>query len=158
MRARHQAARSDDDPVTLRGSAVRKVQREERDAERESGPQLKAATLRPERETQPPAPIEIEHIHLGVSVDELLYRYDMGDIAGALSVGLPLLEEDYIPAIVTPQVVLSAMPLSGREEYVLSLVDGWSTLAELVEISRLSTLDTLRTFCELIEKRVVGLG
>jgi len=159
MRARHQA-RSDDEPVTIRGAALRNVLCEGRDSERESGPQLKAAanTLRPERQTQPPAPIEIEHIHLGVSVDELLYRYDMGDIAGALSVGLPLLEEDYIPAIIMPQVVLNAMPLSGTEEYVLSLVDGWSTLAELVEISGLSTLDTLRTFCELIEKRVVGLG
>jgi|HubBroStandDraft_1064217.scaffolds.fasta_scaffold450828_1 hypothetical protein len=158
MRARHHAARSDEDPVTLRGGALRKVQRDARDSERESGPQLKAAVARNDRATQPPEPIEVEHIHLGVSVDELLYRYDMGDIAGALSVGLPLLDEDYIPAIITPQVVLSAMPLSGREEYVLSLVDGWSTLAELVEISRLSTLDTLRTFCELIEKRVVGLG
>jgi hypothetical protein len=158
MRARHHAAPSDDGPVTLRGGALREALAEARESERESGPQLKAA-FRPDRETLPPhAPIEIEHIHLGVSVDELLYRYDMGDISGALSVGLPLLEQDYIPAIIMPEVVLSALTLSGREDYVLSLVDGWSTMAELVEISRLSTLDTLRTFCELIEKRIVGLG
>jgi hypothetical protein len=166
MRARHQATDPiDDAPVTLRGGALRKALHEardcerERERERESGPQLKAARVARDRETLPPhpQPIEVEHIHLGVSVDELLYRYDMGDIAGALSVGLPLLDHDYIPAVITPQVILSSIQLSGREEYVLSLVDGWSTLAELVELSNLSTLDTLRTFCELVEKRVIGL-
>jgi hypothetical protein len=157
MRARHQATDPiDDAPETLRGGALRKALHEARDGERESGPQLKAARVR-DRETLPPQPIEVEHIHLGVSVDELLYRYDMGDIAGALSVGLPLLDQDYIPAVITPQVILSSIQLSGCEEYVLSLVDGWSTLAELVELSNLSTLDTLRTFCELVEKRVIGL-
>jgi hypothetical protein len=159
MRARHQATEQlDDPPVTLRGGPLKKALQDARDKERESGPQLKAAArLAQERDTLPPQPIEVEHIHLGVSVDELLYRYDMGDIAGALSVGLPLLDHDYIPAVVTPQVILSSIPLTGREDYVLSLVDGWSTLAELVELSNLSTLDTLRTFCELVEKRIIGL-
>jgi len=155
MRARQTATQMDDGPVTLRGGALRQALRDAR--ERDSGPQLKAAFTRSERDTEPAPPIEVEHIHLGVSVDELLYRYDMGDIAGALSVGMPLLDEDYIPAVIMPQVVLSAIPISSREHYVLSLVDGWSTMAELVEISSLSTLDTLRTFCELMEKGVVGL-
>ncbi len=151
MRARQPAAVADQAPETLRDG-----QRARRD--RESGPQLKAA--RYERETLPPPalePIAIERIQLGVSVDELLYRYAMGDIAGALNVGLPLLDEDHIPAIIMPDVVVSALNVSGREEYVLSLVDGWSTMAEIVEVSRLSTLETLRTFCELIEKGVLGL-
>jgi hypothetical protein len=157
MRARHQVAETDDGPVTLRGGALRKALGEARASERESGPQLRAAVPRNERPTEPPQPIEVRQIHLGVSFDELLYRYDMGDIAGALSVGMPLLDEDYIPAVIMPEVVLTAIAMSSREEYVLSLVDGWSTMAELVEVSNLSTLDTLRTFCELIEKGVVGL-
>jgi hypothetical protein len=158
MRARHRAKVSDDEPLTLRGGSLRKALHDIRQTERESGTQLRAASPSDrERETMPPAPIEIEHIHLGVSVDELLYRYDMGDMDGALSAGRPLLEADYIPAIITPQIVLSSIPMSSREAYVLSLVDGWSTLAELVEGSQMSPLETLHTFCELIEKRVIGL-
>jgi hypothetical protein len=153
MRARKPAAvqTSDDPPATLRDAGRR---------ERESGPQLKAA--RPERETLPPPsrqfePVAVEHIQLGISVDELLYRYDMGDIAGALSVGLPLLDEDHIPAVIMPDVILSAVTMSGMEEYLLPFVDGWSTMAEIVEASHLSTLDTLRTLCQLIEKSVIAL-
>jgi hypothetical protein len=155
MRARHPVVQtSDEAPETQRdaGQARR---------ERESGPQLKAAYAA-DRETVPPPsgayqPVAIEHIQLGVSVDELLYRYDMGDIAGALSVGLPLLDEEYVPAVIMPDVILMAVSLSGREEYVLSLIDGWSTMAELVEVSRLSTLETLRTCCELLEKGVIAI-
>jgi hypothetical protein len=155
MRARHPASfRIDEDsPETLRDE-----ERARRD--RESGPQLKAARRDRERPTLPPRhsePVPVERIQLGVEVDELLYRYDMGDIAGALSVGLPLLDEDHIPAIIMPDVILEAVTMSGREEYVLRLVDGWSTMAEIVEVSTLSTLDTLRTFCELVEKGVVAL-
>ncbi len=137
---RHRPDDSDAPPTTLRdprassGGVTSQPRRE-----RESGPQLKAASAHEqERPTLP-------------------YRYAVGDIAGALAVGLPLLDEDHVPAIVMPEVVLSAIPLSGREEYVLSLVDGWSTMAELVESSSLSTLDTLRTFCELVEKGILGL-
>jgi len=156
MRARKPAAlQSDDMPVTLRDGG-----RPRRD--RESGPQLKAARAAAERETLPPPsrrvePVAIEHIQLGVSVDELLYRYDMGDIAGALSVGLPLLDEDHIPEVVMPEVVLATLTMSAREEYLLPFVDGWSTTAEIVDASHLSTLDTLRTLCELIEKGVIAL-
>jgi hypothetical protein len=152
MRARHPATRTvDQPPETLRdaGQARR---------DRESGPQLKAARV--ERATLPPpklVPIAIERIQLGVSVDELLYRYSVGDISGALSVGMLLLDEDHIPNVVMADVVVSAVAMSGREEYVLSLVDGWSTMNEIVEASRLSTLETLHTFCELIEKGVVSL-
>jgi hypothetical protein len=154
MRARKPAAlrTSDEPPATLRDAGRR---------ERESGPQLKAARSS-ERETLPPPcrqfePVAVEHIQLGVSVDELLYRYDMGDIAGALSVGLPLLDEDHVPAVIMPDVVLSAVTMSGMQEYILPFVDGWSTMTEIVEASHLSTLDTLRTLCELIEKGVIAL-
>jgi hypothetical protein len=155
MRARRLALRTNDEPP----ETLRDAGRARRD--RESGPQLKAAA-RNERETLPPPsrayePVAVEHIQLGVSFDELLYRYDMGDIAGALSVGLPMLDEDHIPAVIMPDVVLSTLTMSGREEYILPLVDGWSTMSEIVETSRLSTLDTLRTLCELIEKGVIAI-
>ena len=154
MRARNRAVRtSDEAPDTLREGQPRR--------ERESGPQLKAAR-RAERETLPPPgagyePLTVSRYQLGVSIDEILYRYDMGDIAGALREGLPLIDEAHVPAVVMPDVVLSAVDLSGREEYVLSLIDGWCTMSEIVDGSSLSTLETLRTVCELIEKGVVAL-
>lgn len=153
MRARNHSLRSiDDSPDTLRD--VPRARRE-----RESGPQLKAAA-RVDRETLPPpnhVPIAIERIQLGVSVDELLYRCSVGDISGAISVGMLLLEEDHIPNLVMAGVVLSAVATTDREQYVLSLVDGWSTMSEIAEVSRLSTLETLHTFCELMEKGIIAL-
>ena len=103
-----------------------------------------------------PRPIAIKRIQLGVSVDELLYRYDMGDIAGALSVGLPCSMKSH-PGGHHARRHVGGRQRVGSEEYVLSLVDGWSTMNEIVQASHLSTLDTLRTFCELIEKGVIAL-
>jgi hypothetical protein len=151
MRARNHSVPSiDDPPPTLREDARR---------ERESSTRLKSA-VRIERETLPPPtvePVSIERIQLGVSVDELLYRYAVGDISGAISVGMLLLEEDHVPSIVMAGVVLATVPTSGREEYILTLVDGWSTLSEIAEVSRLSTLETVHTFCELMDKGIVAL-
>jgi hypothetical protein len=123
--------------------------------DRESGEQLCAS----ECPTLPPPPsVRIEHFHTTpVDMDELLYRLSVGDHEGALGVAESLLREDPIPLIIVAGVLLQAMNLSHRDEYVLSFVDGCSTLGEVVLATGLVKLEALRSVCELLERNVIAL-
>jgi hypothetical protein len=126
-------------------------------AERESGEQL-CANERPTIPSPPPAPdVSVEHIRVGAPIDEVLYRMSVGDYDGALSVGESLMVEDPIPLVIVPKLLIAAMKLAHREEYVLSFVDGWSTMREVVEATRLPEVDALRSLCELLEKNILAL-
>jgi hypothetical protein len=127
-------------------------------AERESGERL-CANEHPTIPSPPPPPdVSIEHIRLGAApIDEVLYRMSVGDYDGALTVGQSLMVDDPIPLVIIPKLLIEAMKLAHREEYVLSFVDGWSTMREVVTATRLPEVDALRTLCELLEKSVIAL-
>ena len=52
---------------------------------------------------------------------------------------------------------LHAFRLEDREELIVSLIDGKTSLEVVLENTGLPMIDALRTLCELVEKRVVAL-
>lgn len=122
-----------------------------------SGTRLAAS----ERPTVPPpgqseTDVMVSHIHLGPSVDEVLYRLALGDLSGASLANEEL--EDYIPQRNSPLVVVEALELSYLEQYMLASVDGEATWGDLLDSSPFPPKDTLLALCELVDKGVVTLN
>jgi hypothetical protein len=112
--------------------------------------------LRSEAPTLPPKPpISVTQVKLGAPVDELLYRFAVGDYKGALAVAEVLLDDECIPIVIVPPEVLLSLPLDHREAFLMSFVDGKSSLEAIVEASGIPLLDALRLLCQLIELKVV---
>jgi hypothetical protein len=105
----------------------------------------------------PPAAVSVVRYKVGVSVDELLYRFSMGDMAGAVDSALELLDEDPIPIVAVPTDVLSEMVLGHHASYVLSFIDCEATLDEVIKASGLPLVEALRALCELLDQSVIAL-
>jgi hypothetical protein len=113
-------------------------------------------------------------------------RYAMGDYSGALAVAEQLLAADpqdeqaqryadscrrvleqmFVAKLgsldQTPRVAVTGdrlrwLSLDHRAGFVLSLIDGTSTVEELLDISGMPRIETLRTLCDLVEQNVVVL-
>ncbi len=113
-------------------------------------------------------------------------RYAMGDFTGALSVAEKVLAEDPTNGEATrfaqscrdvltdmfasriggmDQLVTVAMgpdqirwlSLDHRAGFLLSMVDGTSTVEELLDVSGMQPLDALRILCSLLDQQVVAL-
>lgn len=124
-----------------------------------------------------------EEILLGDMKD----RYAMGDFSGALVAAEALLESDpeHVEArrfahncrdvltqmysarlgmltqtatIVIPADQIRWLSLDHRAGFLLSLVDGISTIEEILDVSGMSRLDALRIMCTLLEQRVIAVG
>jgi len=120
-------------------------------------------------------------------LSEMKDRYAMGDFTGALVVAEGLLEvnaddtdaqryaqscRDVLTQMYTArlgalnQQVRVAVPgdqirwlsLDHRAGFVLSLIDGTSTVEELLDISGMNRLDALRILYTLFDQRVIALG
>lgn len=118
---------------------------------------------------------------------ELKDRYAMGDFTGALSVAEGLLEQDaddrdaqrYAQScrdvltqmysarlgsltqrvrVAVPGDQIRWLSLDHRAGFVLSLIDGSSTVEELLDISGMNRLDALRILYTLFDQRVIALG
>lgn len=114
-------------------------------------------------------------------------RYAMGDFTGALVVAEALLEQnaDDIDAqryaqscrdvltqmysarlgaltqrvrVAVPSDQIRWLSLDHRAGFVLSLIDGSSTVEELLDISGMNRLDALRILYTLFDQRVIALG
>jgi hypothetical protein len=105
----------------------------------------------------PPAAVSVVRYMVGVSVDELLYRFSVGDTAGAVDAALELLDEDPIPIVAVPADVMSEMVLEHHASYLLSFVDGQAPLDEIIKATGLPLVEALRAVCELIDKAVIAL-
>jgi len=99
--------------------------------------------------------VVVAHIHLGPSVDEILYRLSLGDLAGA-----ELASEELAPCVPVRRaapVVIASMDLGYVDEFMLASIDGEVTWGDLLDGSPFGRRETLRAMCDLVDKRAVGL-
>ena len=116
---------------------------------------------------------------------EMQERFSLGDYSGALVIAEALLEEepgnaeaarfadscrsvleqmytarlgplDRVPFVAVPREQLRWLSLDHRAGFVLSHVDGLSSLEEIVDVSGMASLDTLRILFELVQQRVIS--
>ncbi len=106
---------------------------------------------------RPPAEVSVVRYKVGVPVDELLYRIEMGDTAGALDAAQTLLDEEPLPIVMMPSTLSAELLLGHREEYLLGFIDGHATLEEVIRSTGMSMLEALRALCGLLDKRVIAL-
>lgn len=106
---------------------------------------------------RPPPDVSVVRYKVGVPVDELLYRFEMGDTAGALDAAQALLDEEPKPIVMMPATLSAELLLGHREEYLLGFIDGHATLEEVIRSTGLSMLEALRSVCDLLDKRVIAL-
>lgn len=137
------------------------------------------AALRPRMPAPPAAPSEPD------STGELRDRFALGDYSGALLLGDALsesqrtpevrrildesrvnLQQMYLsrlgalhqrPTLAITRAELKWLSLDHRAGFVLSLVDGMSTLEDILDLSNMPTLDALRILYELHTQRVIEL-
>ena len=112
-------------------------------------------------------------------------RFSLGDYSGALVVAESILEEDpsdaealkcsescrrvleqmyttrigsleRVPFVAVPQEQLRWLNIDHRAGFVLSHVDGNCSLEQILDVSGMPTLDTLRILYELLQQRVIG--
>ncbi len=117
---------------------------------------------------------------------EMVDRFDLGDFTGALSLAETLLEIDrrdqeaiqiaetsrvklhaiyigrlgsleQVPVMMIPHGELRWLALDHRAGFVLSLVDGTSTIEEIVDVSTMPRLEVLRTLYNLLTQNVLSL-
>jgi hypothetical protein len=122
-----------------------------------------------------------------IEITEMKDRYAMGDFTGALVVADGLLEVDpddidaqrYAQScrdvltqmysarlgslrqrvsIAVPGDEIRWLSLDHRAGFVLSLIDGSSTVEELLDISGMTRLDALRILYTLFDQRVISLS
>ncbi len=88
---------------------------------------------------------------------ELLERFDRGDFLGALRSADRLLRNKRIPIVLLPHEHLCELDLDHRAGFVLSLIDGTSSLESILDVSGMPLLESLRVLCDLVEKRAIAL-
>jgi hypothetical protein len=140
-------------------------------------------TAPPPAESRPPPPLTPREAEL----TELRDRYAMGDFTGALVVAEALLEVDandgdalrYAQTcrdvltqmysarlgaltqrvqVAVPNDQIRWLSLDHRAGFVLSLIDGSSTVEEVLDISGMNRLDALRILYTLFDQRVIALS
>ena len=114
-------------------------------------------------------------------------RYAMGDFSGALVIAEGILEADpaeleaaryaqscrdvltqmysarlgsleQIVAVAVPPDQIRWLTLDHRAGFLLSLIDGGSSIDQLLDISGMPRLDALRLLYQLLDQRVISLG
>ena len=117
---------------------------------------------------------------------EMVDRFELGDFTGALSLAETLLEIDrtdaearriadtsrtrlraiyigrlgaldQVPVMMIPHAELRWLALDHRAGFVLSLVDGTSTIEEIIDVSTMPQLEVLRTLYNLLSQSVISL-
>jgi hypothetical protein len=117
---------------------------------------------------------------------EMIDRYELGDFTGALSLAETLLEIDrtdaearriadtsrtklraiyvgrlgaldQVPVMMIPHAELRWLALDHRAGFVLSLVDGTSSIEEIIDVSTMPQLEVLRTLYNLLSQNVISL-
>jgi len=118
---------------------------------------------------------------------ELKDRYAMGDFSGALVIAEGIIEAnpedleapryaqscrdvltqmysarlgslDQVVRVAVPNDQIRWLTLDHRAGFLLSLVDGGSTVDQILDISGMTRLDALRIMYQLLDQRVISLG
>lgn len=121
------------------------------------------------------------------AVLEMKDRYAMGDFSGALVIAEGIMDSnpedldapryaqscrdvltqmysarlgqlDQVVRIAVPNDQIRWLTLDHRAGFLLSLVDGHSTLDQILDISGMTRLDALRIMYQLLDQRVISLG
>lgn len=122
----------------------------------------------------------------GDPLAELRERYALGDFSGALTIAEGLLEDDpengdaqryaescrdvlkqmyaarlgsldQVPTVAIPAEQLRWLTLDHRSGFLLSHVDGVSTLEEILDVSGMNHLEAMRIIYELLQQKVIAL-
>lgn len=117
---------------------------------------------------------------------EMSDRVSLGDYSGALEIAEKILSEsprdsaalacaencrtvlrqmyatrigplDRVPVVMIPRDQLRWLSIDHKAGFVLSLVDGVSTLEMIIDVSGMAELDTLRILSELTQQRIISL-
>jgi hypothetical protein len=133
-----------------------------------------------------PAP-EITERTIDDPIAEMRERFSLGDYTGALEMAELLLTEDpedaeilecaekcrivlegmyaarlgslaQVPAVIVQRAQLRWLSIDHRAGFILSLIDGSSTLEMILDVSGMPKLDSMRILLELIAQRIVALG
>jgi hypothetical protein len=91
------------------------------------------------------------------AIHEILYRFSMGDEAGAIAAGEILLDGRRAPALTVTYDVLDELELDQRAALVLAKVDGTTPLSRVLRQCGLDRPTALRTLCDLVERRIIVL-
>jgi len=135
----------------------------------------------------PPAHAFEEAVSTASAVADMKDRYAMGDFSGALVIAEGIIENDpndseaprYAQScrdvltqmysarlgsldqrvrVAVPSDQIRWLTLDHRAGFLLSLVDGGSTVDQLLDISGMPRLDALRILYQLLDQRVISLG
>lgn len=122
----------------------------------------------------------------GDPLAELRERYALGDFSGALTIAEGILEDDpdngdaqryaescrdvlkqmyaarlgsldQVPVVAIPAEQLRWLTLDHRSGFLLSHVDGVSTLEEILDVSGMNHLEAMRIIYELLQQKVIAL-
>ena len=64
---------------------------------------------------------------------------------------------DRVPVVMVPRDQLRWLSIDHKAGFVLSLVDGVSSLEMIIDVSGMPELDTLRILSELAQQRIISL-
>jgi hypothetical protein len=121
------------------------------------------------------------------AIAEMKDRYAMGDFTGALVIAEDILESnpedldapryaqscrdvltqmysarlgslDQVVRVAVPSDQIRWLTLDHRAGFLLSLIDGLSTVDQILDISGMTRLDALRIVYQLLDQRVISLG
>ena len=121
------------------------------------------------------------------AIGDMKDRYAMGDFTGALVVAESIIESnpenpeapryaqscrdvltqmysarlgslEQIVSVAVPSDQVRWLTLDHRAGFLLSLIDGGSTVEQLLDISGMTRLDALRILYQLLDQRVIALG
>jgi hypothetical protein len=65
---------------------------------------------------------------------------------------------DRVPNVLVPREQLRWLSIDHKAGFVLSLVDGVSSVEMIIDVSGMPELDTLRILAELTQQRIIALG
>ena len=137
-------------------------------------------------QSPPPAPIAADVPAISDPVVEMQERFALGDYSGALVMAESMLEEnpthaeareyaescrsvlqqmytarigplDRVPVVDIARDQLRWLSIDHRTGFILSLVDGISSLEMILDVSGMPPLDALRMLFELVQQRIISV-
>jgi len=91
------------------------------------------------------------------AVHEVLYRFSVGDAAGAVAAAEILLDGRRAPALTVSFDVLDELPLDHSAVVVLGMVDGTTSLSRVFYDCGLELELAVRTVCALLDRHIIVL-